>query len=98
MQQFNSLPPKERVSVRQEILVALLTVISKHFKHNSLGEDTGEQLSGAQMMVGDMDNRLAGFDGISLEEPDFDELEELGDGEIAEWERQMREKYGDAVE
>lgn len=97
MQQFSSLPPEERVIVRQEILVALQTVICKHFKQNSFGEDTFEQLAYYQSMVGDMDNRLAVFEGISLEEPDFGELEELSDGELPEWERRMREKHGAIV-
>ena len=37
MDLFRTLPPEERILFRQEMVVAIMQVIAKHFTHDSLG-------------------------------------------------------------
>ena len=69
-EQFRELPPEERVLIRQEMNVAILQVLAKHFKKNSLGKDIMEELSFCESMVGDDDpfSYYAELEGIGLSE------------------------------
>jgi len=89
--QFLSLPIEERVIFREEIITAVLSVIKKHFEYNSLGESTSDHLSYAESMIGDMDNRLAQMEGITLDIPHFANFD---DDELSDWEARMKMKYG----
>lgn len=44
MEQYRTLPAEERVLFRQELVVAILQVISRHFSHDSLGNDLSVEL------------------------------------------------------
>jgi septum formation topological specificity factor MinE len=90
-QQFLTLPVEERVIFREEIVAAILEVINKHFKYNSLGESIADNLGYALSMIGDMDNRLAQMEGIFLDEPNFADFD---DDELSKWEAEMKLKYG----
>lgn len=95
MELFNTLPPEERVLFRQEMVVAIMQVIAKHFTHDSLGNDTAETLAYCESYVGDFDpfSYYAELEGIGLPEPDFDD--DFCDGEsLHEFEKRMEAKYG----
>ena len=88
--QFISLPITERIIFREEIIVAILSIINKYFMYNSLGESIADHLSYAESMIGDLDNRLAQMEGIILDPPEFTYLD---DDELNDWEERM--KIGD---
>ena len=73
MELFNTLPPEMRVLFRQEMVVAILRVIAKHFTHDALGNDLSEHLSYCESMVGDDDpfSYFANLEGIGLSEDDI---------------------------
>lgn len=70
MEQFKALPPEERVLFRQEMNIAILGVIAKHFKSNSLGKDIAEELAYCESMLGDTDpfSYYAELEGIGFQE------------------------------
>lgn len=55
MEQFKTLEPIERVLFRQELTVAILEVIAKHFKTDSLGNDIQDDLDYCRAYVRDID-------------------------------------------
>lgn len=92
MEQFNTLPPEERVLLRQEMVVAILEVIEKHFTHDSLGNDLSKELLYCKSFVGDYDpfSYYARLEGIGLPDPEFED--DFYDTE--EFDKRMAEKYG----
>ena len=74
MEQFNTLPAQERVLFRQEMVVAILEVIEKHFKQDSLGNNLRDELDYCKAFVDDFDpfSYYAHLEGIGLSEPDFE--------------------------
>lgn len=95
MELFHTLPPEERVLFRQEMVVAIMQVVAKHFTHDSLGNDTAESLAYCESYVGDFDpfSYYEELEGICLPEPDFDD--DFCDGEsLYEFEKRMEAKYG----
>lgn len=72
---FRSLPPEERVIFHQELAVAILRVIAKHFPTDSLGRSTSDELQYYESIVNEV-NPLTAFtelEGIKEpEEPDFE--------------------------
>ena len=75
MEQFNTLPPKERILFRQEMVVAILSVIAKHFTTDSLGNDLQDELDYCKSFVGDYDpfSYYARLEGIGLPDPEFED-------------------------
>lgn len=75
MEQFNTLPPEERVLFRQEMVVAILEVIVKHFTTDSLGNNLHDELMYCKSFVGDYDpfSYYARLEGIGLSDPDLDD-------------------------
>lgn len=75
IEQFNTLPPEERVLFRQEMNVAVLSVITKHFETGSLGNNLQDELSCCKSFVGDKDpfSYYARLEGIGLPDPEFDD-------------------------
>lgn len=75
MEQFKTLPPEERVLFRQEMVVAILKVITKHFTTDSLGNNLQEELDYCESLVGDYDpfSYYAQLEGLGLPEPEFDD-------------------------
>lgn len=75
MDLFHTLPPEERVLFRQEMVVAIMRVIAKHFTHDSLGNSTSETLAYCESFVGEYDpfSYFAELEGIGLSEPRLDE-------------------------
>jgi len=71
---FKTLPPKERILFRQEMVVAILQVVAKHFSHDSMGNDLTEQLAYCESFVGDFDpfSYFAELEGVGLSEDDLD--------------------------
>ena len=69
---FRTLPPEERVLFRQEMVVAIVRVIAKHFTHDSLGNDVFETLSYCESFIGDNDpfSYFHQLEGIGLPEAD----------------------------
>ena len=55
MDQYCTLPADERVLFRQELVVAILQVISRHFSHDSLGNDLSAELEYCESFVDDFD-------------------------------------------
>lgn len=76
---FRTLPPEERVLLRQELVVAILKVLSKHFKVNSNGKNISEELDYYSSLIGDTDptSYFAILEGIGISEDkielDYDE-------------------------
>lgn len=94
IEQFRTLPPEERVLLRQELVVAILEVFSKHFKENALGKSISEELDYYSSFVGDTDptSYFANLEGIGISE---DEIEfEYDEESQIEFEKRMQEKYG----
>lgn len=91
MDQFRALPPIERVLLRQEMVVAILEVIAKHFATDALGHDVQEELRYYKSFVDDFDptSFFAELEGVGITE---DELEE-DHLEESEEEQRLREKY-----
>lgn len=75
IKQFNTLPPEERVLLRQEMLVAILNVITKHFTIDSLGNNTQDRLDYCKSFIGDCDpfSYYSRLEGIGLPDPELDE-------------------------
>ncbi len=73
IEQFNTLPPEERILFRQEIDVAILEVIEKHFANDSLGNNLNDQLAYCKSFIGEYDpfSYYAYLEGIGLPEPTF---------------------------
>lgn len=92
MDQFRMLPPVDRVLFRQEMVLAILKVIAKHFPTDSLGNDTQEELRHCESFVDDFDpfSYFSELEGIGLTE--IEETDESQQGENEE-ERKLREKY-----
>ena len=79
---------------RQELVLAILEVIAKHFKVDSLGRDIAEDLDYCRSFVDDFDpfSYFAELEGIAVEDdfegPSPEEMEEL-----SEIEKKWAEKY-----
>ena len=75
MEQFNTLPPEERILFRQEIVIAILEVIEKHFKTDSLGNNLSDELDYRKSYLGDYDpfSYFARLEGIGLPDPNFND-------------------------
>lgn len=75
MDLFRTLPPEERVLFRQEMAVAIMQVIAKHFTHDYLGNSTAEVLAYCESFVGDYDpfSYFAELEGIGFPEPNLDD-------------------------
>lgn len=73
MELFHTLPPLERVLFRQEMVVAIMQVIARHFPKDSLGNDTSESLEYCEAFVNDFDpfSYYAELEGIGLPEPEL---------------------------
>lgn len=95
MEQYRTLPAEERVLFRQELVVAILQVISRHFSHDSLGNDLSAELEYCESFVGDFDpfSYFAELEGIGLSEDDIS-IPEDNDASISNFEKMMEEKYG----
>ncbi|MGN0442602.1 MAG: helix-turn-helix domain-containing protein [Acutalibacteraceae bacterium] len=95
MDLFHTLPPEERVLFRQEMVVAIMQVIAKHFTHDSLGNDVAETLAYCESYVGDFDpfSCYAELEGIGLPEPDLDE-DFCDEESMCDFEKRMEAKYG----
>ena len=95
MEQYRTLPAEERVLFRQELVVAILQVISRHFSHDSLGNDLSTELEYCESFVGDFDpfSYFAELEGIGLSEDDIS-IPEDNDDSISNFEKMMEEKYG----
>ena len=94
MEQFKTLDPIERVLFRQELVLAILEVIAKHFKVDSLGHDIADDLDYCRAFVDDFDptSLFAELEGIAIE----DDYEGPTSGEMAELseiEKKWAEKY-----
>lgn len=76
MEQFNTLSAEERILFRQEMDVAILEVIAKHFKKNSLGKSVRGELEYCKLNVGDYDpfSGYAHLEGIGLPDPNPDDI------------------------
>ena len=98
IEQFKTLPPEKRVLFRQEMVVAIMRVIAKHFTHDVLGNDLSETLSYCESFVGDNDpfSNFHQLEGIGLSEYDIDILND--DDTVSDFEQQMAEKYGNLEE
>lgn len=94
MELFNSLPPEERVLFRQEMVVAIMQVIAKHFTYDSLGNKTSETLAYCESYVGDFDpfSYYAKLEGIGLPEPDLDN-NFYNEEDISDFEKKLAAKY-----
>lgn len=81
MEQFNTLPPKERILFRQEMVVAILSVIAKHFTTDSLGNDLQDELDYCKSFVGDYDpfSYYARLEGIGLPDPEFEDSDRFNE-------------------
>lgn len=75
MDLFNTLPPEERVLFRQEMIVAIMKVIAKHFKYDSLGHSTSDILAYCESNIGDNDpfSYFAELEGIGISDSDSDD-------------------------
>ena len=75
MEQFNTLPPEERILFRQVIVIAILEVIEKHFKTDSLGNNLSDELDYCKSYLGDYDpfSYFARLEGIGLPDPNFND-------------------------
>lgn len=95
MEQYRTLPAEERVLFRQELVVAILQVFSRHFSHDSLGNDLSAELEYCESFVGDFDpfSYFAELEGIGLSEDDIS-IPEDNDASISDFEKMMEEKYG----
>lgn len=94
MELFQTLPPEKRIVFRQEMVVAILRVIAKHFSHDSLGNNLAKELSYCESFVGDFDpfSYFAGLEGIGLSEEELDGLID-DENSMTDSERLLHEKY-----
>jgi hypothetical protein len=93
MEMFQTLPPTKRVKFRQDLIVAILRVITEYFTHDALGNDLSETLLYCESMVGDSDpfSYFANLEGIGLSE---DELySSTQDRNMTDSERNLHQKY-----
>ncbi|MCL2336937.1 MAG: hypothetical protein FWC60_05915 [Firmicutes bacterium] len=90
---FKTLPPEKRVLFRQEMVVAIMRVIAKHFTRDSFGNDLSETLSYCESFVGDNDpfSYFHQLEGIGLSEDDIDFIDDDEDG--SDFEKRMTEKH-----
>lgn len=68
MEQFQTLAPVERVLFRQELVLAILEVIAKHFTEDSLGHKLAKELEYCRLFVDDFDptSYYAELEGVSV--------------------------------
>ena len=94
MEQFRTLPPRDRITFRQEMVVAILQVVAKHFTQDSLGNDLAAELSYCEAFVDDFNpfSYFAHLEGIGLCEDDIEFP--LDDGEPSDFETSLQKKYG----
>lgn len=94
MEQFRTLPPRDRITFRQEMVFAILQVVAKHFTQDSLGNDLAAELSYCEAFVDDFDpfSYFAHLEGIGLCEDDIEFP--LDDGEPSDFETSLQKKYG----
>ena len=95
MDLFHTLPPEERILFRQEMVVAIMQVIAKHFTHDSLGNSTSATLAYYESYVGDRDpfSYFAELEGIGSTEPDLD-ADFYDEESVQDFEKRMENKYG----
>lgn len=95
MDLFHTLPPEERVLFRQEMVVAIMQVIAKHFTHDSLGNDTAETLAYCESYVGDFDpfSYYSELEGLNPPEPDLDD-DFYDEKVMRDFEKRMEAKHG----
>ena len=83
--QFQALNPHERILLRQELTVAILEVLSRHFKTDAIGRSIEDDLDYYTSNIGD-------FDPFSY----FAELEDVGisDDEVvfSDWDKMTEEE------
>lgn len=81
MDQFNALSPEERVLFRQQMTVAILEVIAKHFKQDALGNNLQDELEYCKDFMNDIDpfSYFAHLEGIGLDETEFDVVNDAAD-------------------
>lgn len=94
MEQFRTLPPRDRITFRQEMVFAILQVVAKHFTQDSLGNDLAAELSYCEAFVDDFNpfSYFAHLEGIGLCEDDIEFP--LDDGEPSDFETSLQKKYG----
>lgn len=94
MEMFQTLPPTSRVMFRQELVVAILCVISKYFTQDALGNDLSDTLSYCESMVGDSDpfSYFANLENIGLSEDGLDSFRD--DNPMTDSERHLHQKHG----
>lgn len=94
MKQYRTLPAEERVLFRQELVVAILQVISRHFSHDSLGNDIFAELNYCESFVGDFDpfSYFAELEDIGLSEDDIF-IPKDNDDSISDFEKMMDEEF-----
>lgn len=95
MELFHTLPPEERILFRQEMVVAIMQVIAKHFTHDSLGNSTSETLAYCESYIGDCDpfSYFAELEGVGSTEPDWD-IDFYDEESTRDFEKKMKNKYG----
>lgn len=84
--QFESLAPVERVLLRQELSVAIMEVLAKHFKADAFGRNLADLVSYYKSNVDDFDpfSYFAELEGISISgDVKFDDWDELTEEEQA---------------
>lgn len=89
MEQFKKLDPVDRVLFRQQMVVAILSVIAKYFPTDSLGHSTEEDLEYYKAFVDDFDpfSYFAELEGIGLS------MDDLDDTEMTDQEDSLYKKY-----
>lgn len=93
LEMFQALDPLDRVMMRQELIVAILSVISKYFIHDALGNNLSKLLRYYESIVGDEDpfSYFYNLEGIGLTE---ENLENRSDNNfISDAEKRLHEKY-----
>ncbi len=93
MDLYRTLPPEERILFRQEMVVAIMQVIAKHFTHDSLGNSTSETLAYCESYIGDCDpfSYFAELEGVGSAEPDLD-ADFYDEESIQDFEKRMESK------
>jgi hypothetical protein len=94
MEQFKTLDPVERVLLRQELVLAILEVIAKHFEVDSLGNRLADELEYCKSFVDNFDphSYFAELEGIVVEK-EYEESTHEESPELSEIERKWEEKY-----
>lgn len=98
LEMFQALDPLVRVLMRQELIVSILSVISKYFSHDALGNNLSELLGYYESMVGDEDpfSYFFNLEGIGLIEENVVNFSD--DDFISDAEKKLHEKYKDTEE